>query len=138
AQSQDRATAHLIEHFDGDRIGPEQACGCIPLGGMLRAAKTRGLHIARVDLRNSGDTAGPRDRVVGYGAWALSSWWTRRPPEPTKRWRGRTVRRSYAAPQAPSVTASTMAGRRPSTLHTFRPNWIFPARPSSRSRRTAN
>ena len=27
--------------------------------------------IERLDLRNSGDTAGPRDRVVGYGAWAL-------------------------------------------------------------------
>jgi AmmeMemoRadiSam system protein A len=27
--------------------------------------------IERLDLRNSGDTAGPKDRVVGYGAWAL-------------------------------------------------------------------
>jgi AmmeMemoRadiSam system protein A len=27
--------------------------------------------IERLDLRNSGDTAGPHDRVVGYGSWAL-------------------------------------------------------------------
>jgi AmmeMemoRadiSam system protein B len=24
-----------------------------------------------IDLRNSGDTAGPRDRVVGYGAFVF-------------------------------------------------------------------
>jgi hypothetical protein len=29
------------------------------------------MSIVRLDLRNSGDTAGPRDRVVGYGSWAL-------------------------------------------------------------------
>jgi AmmeMemoRadiSam system protein A len=38
---------------------------------LLLTAKRRGLRIERLDLRNSGDTAGPRDRVVGYGAWAL-------------------------------------------------------------------
>ena len=32
----------------------------------------RGLAIHRLDLRNSGDTAGPKDRVVGYGAWAFT------------------------------------------------------------------
>jgi hypothetical protein len=35
------------------------------------AARARGLTIERLDLRTSGDTAGPKDRVVGYGAWAL-------------------------------------------------------------------
>jgi AmmeMemoRadiSam system protein B len=39
--------------------------------GLLTAAKRRGMSIVRLDLRNSGDTAGPRDRVVGYGSWAL-------------------------------------------------------------------
>jgi AmmeMemoRadiSam system protein B len=39
--------------------------------GLLAAAKRRGMSIVRLDLRNSGDTAGPRDRVVGYGSWAL-------------------------------------------------------------------
>jgi hypothetical protein len=40
---------------------------------LLAAAKRRGMSIVRLDLRkrNSGDTAGPRDRVVGYGSWAL-------------------------------------------------------------------
>ena len=39
--------------------------------GLLAVAKRRGMSIARLDLRNSGDTAGPRQRVVGYGSWAL-------------------------------------------------------------------
>jgi AmmeMemoRadiSam system protein B len=43
----------------------------VPLGGLLALARTRGLSIERIDLRNSGDTAGSRDRVVGYGAWRL-------------------------------------------------------------------
>ena len=37
----------------------------------VAAANRRGMSIVRLDLRNSGDTAGPRDRVVGYGSWAL-------------------------------------------------------------------
>ena len=49
----------------------EDACGAIPVRGLLIEAKRRGLSIERLDLRNSGDTAGDRDRVVGYGAWAI-------------------------------------------------------------------
>ncbi|MGM0670724.1 MAG: AmmeMemoRadiSam system protein B, partial [Pseudomonadota bacterium] len=39
--------------------------------GLLRLARQRGLAITTLDQRNSGDTAGPRDQVVGYGAWML-------------------------------------------------------------------
>ena len=60
-----------IERLDETRLGPHDACGCVGVNGMLLAAKQRGLTITRLDLRNSGDTAGPRDRVVGYGSWAL-------------------------------------------------------------------
>ena len=52
-------------------IAPAEACGAVPTRGLLLAARRRGMAIERLDLRNSGDTAGPRDRVVGYGAWAL-------------------------------------------------------------------
>ena len=41
------------------------------IGGLLKAARAHGLHARLLDLRNSGDTAGPRDRVVGYGAYVL-------------------------------------------------------------------
>lgn len=68
---QDLSTAAAIERLDGDGVGRDAACGRNPLAGLLLTAKRRGLRIERLDLRHSGDTAGPRDRVVGYGAWAL-------------------------------------------------------------------
>lgn len=67
----DARTAEAIERLDLDALGPQQACGAVPTRGMLLAARRRGMRIERLDLRNSGDTAGGRDRVVGYGAWAL-------------------------------------------------------------------
>jgi len=70
-QRTDFATADAIERFDADAITATGACGAVPTRGLLHAAARRGMTIERLDLRNSGDTAGPRDRVVGYGAWAL-------------------------------------------------------------------
>ena len=67
----DQVTAEAIERFDPDVLTPAHACGSLATKGLLRAAKARGMAIERLDLRNSGDAAGPRDRVVGYGAWAL-------------------------------------------------------------------
>lgn len=49
----------------------EQACGATPVNGMLALARRRGLRAELLDLRNSGDTAGDRSRVVGYAALAL-------------------------------------------------------------------
>jgi MEMO1 family protein len=43
----------------------------VPIRGLLRAARQHGLRARSLDLRNSGDTAGPRDQVVGYGAFAF-------------------------------------------------------------------
>jgi hypothetical protein len=70
AREHDRQTAEAILRFDA-RLVPEDACGAAPINGLLAAARRRGLAIELVDLRNSGDTAGDRDRVVGYGAFAL-------------------------------------------------------------------
>lgn len=50
----------------------EQACGVTPVNGLLRAARRHGLTPQLLDLRNSGDTAGDRGRVVGYAAFAFS------------------------------------------------------------------
>jgi AmmeMemoRadiSam system protein B len=50
----------------------EEACGAYAVNGLLRAARTRGLQVRTLDVRNSGDTAGDRQRVVGYGAYALA------------------------------------------------------------------
>ncbi|QBQ53496.1 AmmeMemoRadiSam system protein B [Nitrosococcus wardiae] len=71
AQQLDRATTKAIEVLQPEVIHPEQACGYIPMGGLLMAARERGLHGTTLDLRNSGDTAGSRDQVVGYGAYVF-------------------------------------------------------------------
>lgn len=52
-------------------LSGEQACGCRPLNGLLELAARRGHELELLDYRTSGDTAGSRDRVVGYGAFAL-------------------------------------------------------------------
>jgi AmmeMemoRadiSam system protein B len=70
ARSLDAATNEAVLRLASDFEG-EQACGCIGLNGILAAARRRGMRIRLEDLRNSGDTAGDRERVVGYGAWSL-------------------------------------------------------------------
>ncbi|MCG8316052.1 MAG: AmmeMemoRadiSam system protein B [Pseudomonadales bacterium] len=71
ANALDQSTCAAIEAFDGDAIDFEQACGRNPIKGLLTAAKVHPLDIATLDLCNSGDTAGDKQRVVGYGAWAF-------------------------------------------------------------------
>jgi AmmeMemoRadiSam system protein B len=72
ARRLDAATTHAIETLDPQAIGHEQACGRIPVQGLLLAAQRHGLHADAVDVRNSGDTAGPRDAVVGYGSYVFA------------------------------------------------------------------
>jgi AmmeMemoRadiSam system protein B len=71
ARGRDRATASAIVGLEA-RLVPDEACGAAPINGLLRAARAHGLLAEMVDLRNSGDTAGGRDRVVGYGAFAFT------------------------------------------------------------------
>lgn len=72
ASALDRRTSEAIEALDDEHISYDQACGRIPVSGLLRVARRKGLHGKTIDLRNSGDTAGSRDRVVGYGAYVFS------------------------------------------------------------------
>ena len=67
----DSETAQLIETGDWTALNGERACGYKGIQGILALAKTHPLEIARLGLINSGDTAGPKDQVVGYGAWAI-------------------------------------------------------------------
>lgn len=72
ARNTDGGTRAAIERLDASPIGFEQACGRIGVAGLLAVAKRRGMTVETLDVRNSGDTAGPRDRVVGYGSWAFT------------------------------------------------------------------
>jgi len=71
AQRMDTETSTAIEHLDFEEINFDQACGRTPVSGLLLLARKRGLKGTTIDLRNSGDTAGPRDQVVGYGAYVF-------------------------------------------------------------------
>jgi hypothetical protein len=71
ARRRDRATADAIVCGDVASLTGDAACGAAPLRGLLLAAAEHGLHGELLDLRTSGDTAGDRDRVVGYGAFAF-------------------------------------------------------------------
>jgi AmmeMemoRadiSam system protein B len=68
----DGETVELVLAGNVDEITHDRACGAWPLRGLLIAAERRGLHTELLAVCTSGDTAGPRDRVVGYGAFALA------------------------------------------------------------------
>jgi AmmeMemoRadiSam system protein B len=70
ARSRDAHTSARIAGLDAALTGDE-ACGAVGINGILWLARRKGLRVELVDLRSSGDTAGPRDEVVGYGAFAL-------------------------------------------------------------------
>jgi AmmeMemoRadiSam system protein B len=67
----DTRTAEAIVARRPDDVRDVDACGARPLRGLLRCAGERGLVVEQLDLRNSGDTAGDHDRVVGYGAFTV-------------------------------------------------------------------
>lgn len=69
AQQLDNATSKAIETLNPDKISYDHACGRIPVNGLLLAARAHKLKASTIDLRNSGDTAGSGDQVVGYGAY---------------------------------------------------------------------
>lgn len=69
AQVIDAAAAKAIEELVPEQIKDYQACGRLPVKGLLLAAKKLQLHCQTLQLCNSGDTAGDKNRVVGYGAF---------------------------------------------------------------------
>jgi AmmeMemoRadiSam system protein B/AmmeMemoRadiSam system protein A len=71
ARRLDAATTRAIEDLHPEALDRESACGRVPVRGLLLCAKRHALEVETLDLRNSGDTAGPKDRVVGYGSWAF-------------------------------------------------------------------
>ena len=80
-RARDEHTAARIVDLDVGLSG-EEACGAVGINGLLWVARRRRMRVERIDLRSSGDTAGPRDEVVGYGAFALHE------AAPTAGWSG--------------------------------------------------
>ncbi len=71
ANQVDRDTCAHILQLD-THIRPEQACGAYPVNGLLLAARQRGLAPQLIHRCNSGDTAGDKQRVVGYAAFSFT------------------------------------------------------------------
>lgn len=69
ARKMDTATSEAIESLNWKKLDEDAACGRIPISGLLYAARIRGMRGITLDQRNSGDTAGSRNRVVGYGTY---------------------------------------------------------------------
>jgi hypothetical protein len=72
ARKVDRATADAILALN-PHLDHEQACGATPINGLLLAARQQGLHAVELDVRNSSETAGDPERVVGYAAFAFEA-----------------------------------------------------------------
>jgi hypothetical protein len=73
ARRLDAETAATIERLDPGALGRESACGRTGVQAAIHLATRRGYGVQLLDLRNSSDTAGPPDRVVGYGTFAMGS-----------------------------------------------------------------
>ncbi|GAB6034177.1 AmmeMemoRadiSam system protein B [Galenea microaerophila] len=69
AKQIDSETAELIEYRHPEQLNGERACGFKGIQGILSLPEK--FKIKRLAFKNSGDTAGDKDRVVGYGAWAI-------------------------------------------------------------------
>ena len=72
ARKVDGGTVNAILALNA-HLNHEQACGATPVNGLLLAARKHGLHPVALDVRNSSDTAGEPDRVVGYAAFAFEA-----------------------------------------------------------------
>lgn len=71
ARRLDADTSAAIENLSPQSLREGGACGRVPIQALLSVAVRRGLTARTVDLRNSGDTAGGRSEVVGYGAYVI-------------------------------------------------------------------
>jgi MEMO1 family protein len=66
----DAETSDAIRRCATD-LSSERACGAVGINGLLQVAHARGLEVTEIARCNSGDTAGDRTQVVGYGAFAI-------------------------------------------------------------------
>lgn len=71
ARERDAATCRHIRALEPEDIGLDDACGRNPIKGLLWMAARRGMRVEQLMYRNSGDTAGDKRRVVGYGSFAV-------------------------------------------------------------------
>jgi len=69
AQQLDKSTSQAVIDLNYHNVHSYNACGYVSIRGLLKFAHKHPLKPSIIDLRNSGDTAGSKDSVVGYGAY---------------------------------------------------------------------
>ena len=123
ANALDKAASQAIELLRPDLLEDDQACGNRPIRGILARARRLDLRATTLDRRNSGDTQGAKDRVVGYGAYAFEYSEAAR-PEPAHRAAlldaaARSVRHGVVAGAPPKVELGTFAPQLEAMRATF-------------------
>ena len=73
AQQLDESTSQAIVNLDYSAVHSANACGHVAINGLLLFAQQHHLKASIVDVRNSGDTAGDKSSVVGYGAYLFEA-----------------------------------------------------------------
>lgn len=141
AQRIDTATCRAIESLSPEAIGRDQACGRVPVRGLLTVAKRRGMTVTTLDLRNSGDTAGSKDRVVGYGSWMF----VEKPQAPGDQISGKGSTLGTAAPPLERGATATPPVTRPPVRIQLQPSRVthgtarvLPAAPATKSSQNAD
>ncbi len=86
ARARDEETTQGIERLSSDVCQGDRACGFFPILGLLDQARRRDLRVTALDIRNSGDTQGGHERVVGYGSFAFEYAKSARLDEETRGW----------------------------------------------------
>ena len=77
AKAIDTDTVGLIKNLNWRQLNGQRACGYIGVSALIICAREMGLTITPLDYRNSGDTAGNKDRVVGYASFVVTdTWWS--------------------------------------------------------------
>lgn len=71
AKNKDAVTSRQIENLEFETLHGDSACGKVAISGLLKFSRDHNLQVNTLDLRNSGDTAGDKNRVVGYGAYVI-------------------------------------------------------------------
>lgn len=126
ARSLDHGFRRLVETLQPQNIDDEQACGRFPVKGLLTRAQALDLRVTTLDVRNSGDTAGRdhRERVVGYGSWALEYAASARLPDEDRATLIDGAKRSIANGLKTGRPADVKHGSFPPTLETFRATFV--------------
>ncbi|MEP4379548.1 MAG: AmmeMemoRadiSam system protein B [Alphaproteobacteria bacterium] len=122
----DQGFRRSIETLSPDKIEDEQACGRFPVKGLLARAHALDLRVTTLDVRNSGDTGGRdhRDRVVGYGAWALEYASTARLPDDDRAMLIDGTKRSIANGLRTGRPAEVQHGSFSPALETYRAAFV--------------